>query len=234
MTRSLFLAAALAATAVASAGFAAQTTTPRLTKADTNADGNISRAEFIAQANTRFTRLDTDKNGVLSGTELRFGHGPRHLAGPQDGPPPPGAGAMRGRMADMLAQLDTDRDGKISRAEFTTRSNDRFAKLDTNGDGRITDDELKPRPPRDARPGPGDRRAGMVGRMIERLDSNDDGVITRAEFDAGETERFTRLDANGDGVIDTAEREAMRGPGGPGGPGRPGADVPPPPPPPSN
>ena len=42
----------------------------------------------------------------------------------------------------MLKRLDTDQDGKISRAEFDKPMKKRFALLDLNDDGKVTKDEF--------------------------------------------------------------------------------------------
>lgn len=42
-----------------------------------------------------------------------------------------------------MEQFDTDKDGKISKAEHMAMANDRFAKMDTNGDGFVTKEEGK-------------------------------------------------------------------------------------------
>ncbi len=56
------------------------------------------------------------------------------------------------------------------------------------------------------------------GGMLERLDTNGDGVITKDEYMADVAKRFARLDTNKDGKVSQAEREAAR-PGGMGGRG---------------
>jgi hypothetical protein len=50
----------------------------------------------------------------------------------------------------------------------------------------------------------------LGGRMLERLDADGDGKITRAEFDAEAAQRFARMDRNGDGVVDAAELKDLR------------------------
>jgi hypothetical protein len=73
--------------------------------ADGNHDGQITRAEWMAAATTRFDRLDTDKDGKLVPDELPRPHGHHGHHGPRggwdrdgdgprgdwdrDGPPPP-------------------------------------------------------------------------------------------------------------------------------------------------
>lgn len=46
---------------------------------------------------------------------------------------------------------------------------------------------------------------------IEKVDTNKDGKVSRAEFDAAhpdKADKFAAIDANGDGFIDKAEQEA--------------------------
>jgi hypothetical protein len=55
---------------------------------------------------------------------------------------------------------------------------------------------------------------GMGGRGFAKLDTNNDGSITRAEIDAQAAERFAKIDADRDGFVTqaemTAHRDAMR------------------------
>lgn len=63
-------------------------------RADANGDGIITRAEWIAAANARFDRFDTNKDGKLIVGEIPppppLGHGRHHgphgFDGPDDGP----------------------------------------------------------------------------------------------------------------------------------------------------
>jgi len=41
------------------------------------------------------------------------------------------------------AEIDTDKDGKVSKAEFLKAQEDRFAKMDTDSDGYVTQEEFK-------------------------------------------------------------------------------------------
>ena len=47
---------------------------------------------------------------------------------------------------------------------------------------------------------------GMAGERLEAMDTDGDGRITAAEFQAAAEAFFTRLDTNGDGVLDDADR----------------------------
>lgn len=214
-------AAALLGT-VALGGLAYAQTAPvgaRPAKADADGDGRITRAEFIARAEASFARMDANKDGVLTPDERRpvrpakAPRAPGAVGGPfipvQDAaPPPPPGGAMQARPQGMrgpgggMARMDTDGDGRLSRAEFDAGARTRFERMDTNRDGIVDTTEMA------ALPGGG---RGM------RADTNGDGKLTQAEYDAQSKERFDRMDVNGDGVLDTAELQA--GPGMRGGRG---------------
>ena len=221
--KKLLLAAALAGTMLGGAAIAGQDAPQgrgagMMMRADTNGDGNISRAEFTAQAEARFARMDKNGDGFITADEMsgRSGRGP-------------GGGLMA---------ADTDQDGKISRAEFMAQSSERFAKLDTNGDGQISGDEMKAMMERmregrrmGGRRGMGGEAAGAMmppaasrrrgrpdGRhhghhgagRLARLDTNQDGKISRDEMRADADKHFDKLDTNGDGFIDKAEMDAAR------------------------
>lgn len=79
-----------------------------------------------------------------------------HAAQTTASPPPPAAAADGKAMgARMMARIDTDGDGRISRAEHDALSARRFQRMDTNGDGYIDQAEqaAMPRPGRHRRPG---------------------------------------------------------------------------------
>ena len=134
--RKLFLAAAFAGTMTGAAAFAGQAAQPgqdapggrggrgggMMMRADTNGDGKISQAEFLAMSEQRFSRMDKNGDGFITADEIgdMGGRGP-------------GGGVMA---------ADTDHDGKVSHAEFIALAKARFAKLDANGDGQITPDEM--------------------------------------------------------------------------------------------
>ncbi|CAN5667815.1 hypothetical protein BH10PSE14_BH10PSE14_37510 [soil metagenome] len=118
-----------------------------------------------------------------------------------------------------MARADGDGDGRVSRAEFIARADERFAGLDKNGDGQLSPDEMPQRRDKATPAGSdtptangrgGGMREKMRGRMIDRLDTNHDGMISRDEFRAQAAERFDRADVNRDGFLDQNEMAAMR------------------------
>ncbi|SOB87757.1 EF hand [Sphingomonas guangdongensis] len=116
------LAAAVAiGTIVGGVAATAQQTSPRV-RADANGDGAVSRAEFVARAEARFARIDTDRNGSLSRDERRAGRPDRGR-----------------RMAGALQRLDSDGDGKLSRAEFATGAERRWQRMGARPDTAAPD-----------------------------------------------------------------------------------------------
>ena len=50
--------------------------------------------------------------------------------------------------------------------------------------------------------------ANEPAKKLDRLDTNNDGQISRSEYTAGIQQMFSELDANNDGVVTAAEAEA--------------------------
>ena len=202
--KKLLIAAAIGTTAIGGVAIAAALAPHGMMRADTNADGKVSRSEFFAMADARFKSLDANSDGKVSSTEMK-------------GPP------------QRMVRIDTNGDGSISRDEFAAKENEHFKRVDSNGDAQITEAELKAEHDRRhamhaGRHGPGGRGGphhmdpgrpdgagwgrgpGGSGGMMARLDGDGDGKITRAEF----TAPFDRIDTNKDGVVDQAEQQAQR------------------------
>lgn len=73
-------------------------------------------------------------------------------------------------------RADPDGDGRLSQAEFVGRWVQRLTAADANSDGSVTPDEM--RVARQA------RVAARADAGFDRMDADDDGAISRAEFDA--------------------------------------------------
>ncbi len=162
----LLLLALLFSTGVAGLAVAADTPAtadkPARAKLDTNGDGFIDRSEAAKAPRlaAQFDMQDKNKDGKLAREEL-----PRH--GQRRGHEGPGG-------QERLAKLDTDKDGRISRQEAKAdpRLAGRFDKMDVNKDGYLdqADRELGRKQHRDA--------------WFAAADSNKDGQLSKAEFDA--------------------------------------------------
>ena len=99
----------------------------RLKAADTNADGLLSRSEAAAlpRLAERFDAIDANKDGQVSFEELRAARG------------------KHGRHGGHFNRVDTDNDGKVSKAEALSAAEAMFARADANGDGFVTPEEMR-------------------------------------------------------------------------------------------
>ncbi|HWS77451.1 MAG TPA: hypothetical protein VN205_03635 [Thermomonas sp.] len=168
MKQMKLLAAAVAIALASAAAFAQTTTTapaagkPRM-QLDANKDGVIDRAEAAKSPKLagKFDQFDTNKDGKLGADERPQMRGMRHAGG---------KGGMHGRM--MAA--DTDKDGRISRAEANaaqSKAGERFEQMDINKDGYLD------RADRQA------RVAQRRGECFAKADADKNGQLSRAEFD---------------------------------------------------
>ncbi|SFS02418.1 EF-hand domain-containing protein [Yoonia litorea] len=102
--------------------------------------------------------------------------------------------------------LDLNSDGTLSRAELQAQAGLRFETADANGDGALSEDELIA--------AASSRAQDRIERMMERFDTNGDGLLQQAELPRpgeGRTARmFERVDANRDGLISEDEFEAAK------------------------
>lgn len=218
------LSLAVAATLASTIAFAQNAAPNRHAKPDANGDRVITREEAAKSPwlASRFDQLDKNKDGKLTRDEL-----PRHRAGMR------GRGGMMGGMGPM----DTNHDGRISRAEANEFAA-RFDQMDVNKDGYLDRADLRERM-RQQRDG-----------FFAAADANKDGKLSRDEFAAAQRARFAerserfakragadgkafkapteaernqrmgamfdRLDANKDGALSKAEWDAPKPTGGPG------------------
>jgi Ca2+-binding EF-hand superfamily protein len=210
--RNLFVAATISTMLTAGAAMAMQ--------ADGPARAPMTKAQALARADARFDAMDTDKDGKLSAAEreaaagaMRDRMGERQGRRQGDMAQRRGGGQAGGR---MLARIDTNGDGFISREENRAGAEAAFARMDTNGNGTIDADERRGPQARAGqreqgkkmgRHGGGARQGGIAAMMG---DSNRDGTITRAEYDSQSAERFAMFDTNKDGRIDPTEIKARR------------------------
>ena len=129
------------------------------------------------------------------------------------------------RLDARFAKLDTNGDGNFTaderKALRDARIAERFKRLDADGNGAITLAEMQAahdkRTDR-AKQGDGERKMrhgkhrhhgfGFHGRMVGKVDANNDGVITKVEFQAPALARFDKMDTDRNGVLTAAERKA--------------------------
>jgi hypothetical protein len=139
------------------------------------------------------------------------------------------------RPGGPFSMMDTDNDGKISRNEWKSHHNDRineFNRIDANNDNSLTDMELRTFHMKKMRSQPGHGFHGPKGPMgdgghmppkhgpnpqmlVQKMDADNDGKISRSEWDSHHSKLFSDLDANGDSSIMIGEfikfHESMKG-----------------------
>jgi hypothetical protein len=123
----------------------------------------------------------------------------------------PQAGHGQHRMHAMgghhMDQVDTNKDGKISKAEHDAAHARRLATLDRDKDGFVTYAEQKAA--REA--WKAQREAQAAERFTQRLDKDGDGRVSVAEMGSRGAGMFERMDANGDGVVTQDEMRQGHG-----------------------
>ncbi len=139
-------------------------------KMDANGDGVLNAADRAAMMSKRFAAIDTDKNGAISEAEFMAMHearadrrgerrGKAMERGMMGEPGMMGAhmghrGGRGGGAMGIMKRADTNGDQAVSQAEFRAAVEARFAKADTNNDGTISVEE---------------RQANRKGKWRERM-----------------------------------------------------------------
>ena len=98
---------------------------------------------------------------------------------------------------DRFSEMDTDADGSITRAEFIASRGAMFEKRDRNSDGYLDKADVGKRAAR--------RGGERIDQMLEHLDVDKDGRVSRDEFVSADTPLFTRADQDSNGILDAAE-----------------------------
>lgn len=126
----------------------------------------LTRASFIATMDAEYKKIDTNRDGIVTKNEVEANQ--QRIA----------AEAAAERARAIFTQVDTDRNGQLSLAEFSKASSGQsnkvdgsgvMGRLDTNRDQKVTLVEY--------------RILTLAG--FDRLDADRDGILTAAEQRAG-------------------------------------------------
>jgi Ca2+-binding EF-hand superfamily protein len=98
-------------------------------RADGNGDGVVTRDEFLKSRADQFANRDRNSDGYIDTTDA----GERAAARPR----------MRQAMSAIVAQLDGDKDGKVSQSEFVDGGAKLFERADTDASNSLDTDEIK-------------------------------------------------------------------------------------------
>ena len=125
----------------------------------------LARNQFMAEMDAGFKRIDTDRNGLLTRTEIERHQRQRAIA------------QSRARNRAMFAQLDADGNGQLSPSEFAKTATPApianaepvLSRMDGNRDGEVSLAE---------------HRAATLANF-DRLDRDRDGNVSAAEMKLG-------------------------------------------------
>ena len=127
---------------------------------------------------------------------------------------------MQAKAQERFQTLDANRDGKLSYAELQNnpKHRERFDKADLNHDGGLSQDELKQshqqkKQERQQRRGEMRQKMQANREKMQRLDTNNDQALTRAEIGNEMPrllENFTIIDGNNDGKVTHEEMRIAR------------------------
>ncbi|MFS8056680.1 EF-hand domain-containing protein [Rhizobium sp. BR 317] len=124
---------------------------------DTNGDGSITEAEFVAarpsdvsedQATALFKSFDTSNSGSLTTDQLASAM----QSNGQPPAPPSGETPDDSQISSMFTAMDADGDGSVSEAEFVAarpsdvsedQATNMFDSLDTSGSGSLTESQFE-------------------------------------------------------------------------------------------
>ncbi len=143
---------------------------------DINGDGKISLEEFQRPMARMASRMSKSDDGIIDLDKM---------------------GRRGPFMKERLGAIDTDKDGKITRAEIDAARKGQFEKYDTNKDGALSADEFEALWL--------ERTQQPRVRSFQWLDRNGDAVVSFEEYSLPTTALFERLDRNNDGVIEKNE-----------------------------
>lgn len=185
-----------------------------MTKYDANKDGKITMQEAETAHAAKFAAMDTNKDNFIDASEAQKAKKERWekmkehraaKAGDKDAAGKPDGKRMHGHKGGhgMMENADTDKDGKITRAEYAAVSQGNFDDKDFNKDGVLDKSDWE------AKRAACESGATLCG-PLAKMDENKDGRVSKAEFMDKPRPMFERVDANKDGVIDQAEMAAAK------------------------
>lgn len=163
---------------------------------DRDGDGAVTAEEFNTASERMFNRLDRDGNGELTiparGDTAKAGKGEAKTA--KRGHRRGGRGAER-----LMERFDSDKDGKITRAEFDEVRLSLFGNADADSNQSVSLEEFATVWQ--------EMNKDRIVRGFQRYDSNGDLSITLEEYTAGNIDFVKNHDRNGDGVVTKADRK---------------------------
>lgn len=88
---------------------------------------------------------------------------------------------------EALPLVDLNKDGSVTKEEFSSQMDVLFEGMDTNGDGQLENSEVG---------------TFVNDELFEAADTNNNGRISRNEFKAQTQKDFDQADQDGNGLLD--------------------------------
>ena len=134
-------------------------------KVAATADAPLPRTQFLAGMDSEFRKMDADKNGQLTRSEIEQFQAQQMAA------------QSRARNKALFGQLDKDKNGQLSQSEFAkiatpapvANAQPMISRMDGNRDSQISGAEY--------------RTATLAN--FDRVDSDRNGIVTAEEMKAG-------------------------------------------------
>lgn len=155
--------------------------------ADTNSDGKITQAEFLAYK-PQHDGKGKGGHGMGMGRHMGMDMGMHGGHGKDGKASPEREAAAAAFQSELFKELDTDHNGQLSAAEFsktreamhsdtmhTFMKTQMFTRLDKNADGALTKDEFPP-----------------FAQRLAAMDTNADGTVTQSEMKAARDAKTTK------------------------------------------
>jgi Ca2+-binding EF-hand superfamily protein len=136
----------------------------------------LTKQDFLENENAIFERLDTNKDKFVALDEFLT------LA---SGAPAGSQEQAKARLNTAFGEIDSNKDKKVSEAEWKAAAERNFAQADRNKDGVLVAEELRP-PAQQPAAAPEETRTqfvnGRTDELLARLDKNKDAKISLDEF----------------------------------------------------
>lgn len=144
-----------------------------LMQMDTNADGNITRAEAEASIAARFAEIDANSDGFVTQDEMKTHHEAKRAEMKAKWEAKKAEGEAAGKPA-REGRMNRDKDPAKAaewQAKRAEKSAERWAAMDSDGDGRLSLAEFT---------------AEHI-KFFDKMDADNNGTITKAEIDAAKS-----------------------------------------------
>jgi len=119
---------------------------------------------------------------------------------------------MKGMHHMMMTMMDTNEDGSVSQEEFQAFRSKNFSGADKNRNGSLDAKEfaaLAKMMKEQHKKAMEMAKKKKMQKHFDKIDTNGDGKISKAEFDAKGDRSFIRMDGNDDGVLNKKDRKGM-------------------------